>query len=86
MAWLYFAFYCMTTLYQTSQDDSLVAYQLAFDLYDGATQHFLRKVHEVIRASLPAPPKATPTTQEGDVLSTPVQETGEHISVLKSIE
>ena len=72
----HFALYCLTTLYPLSQDDSLVAYQLAFDLYDGATQHFLRKVHEVIRASLPAPPKATPTTQEGEVLSTPVQETG----------
>ena len=61
-----------------------MAYQLAFDLYDGATQHFLRKVHEVIRASLPAPPPAPPTTQdasngsvsEGVVLNTPIQETG----------
>ena len=59
----------------------MVAYQLAFDLYDGATQHFLRKVHEVIRASLPAPPKVPPTTQEGEVLSTPVQETGGHNSL-----
>ena len=56
-----------------------MAYQLAFDLYDEATQHFLRKVHEVLRASLPAPPPAPPTTQQtssGEVLSTPVQETG----------
>ena len=68
----------MATLYQP-QSDSLVAYQLAFDLYDGATQHFLRKVHEVIRASLPTPPTAQPPTQEASgeqVLSTPVEETG----------
>ena len=65
------------------QSDYLVAYQLAFDLYDGATQHFLRKVHEVIRATLPAPPPAPPPSQEpsgGQVLSTPIEETGELVS------
>ena len=36
------------------QDDTLVAYQIAFDLYDGATQHFLRRVQDCLRPLLPA--------------------------------
>ena len=60
------------------QDDALVAYQIAFDLYESATQHFLRRVQEEIQASLPSPPPpSTPShNQGGDKLSVPVQETG----------
>lgn len=60
------------------QDDALVAYQIAFDLYESATQHFLRRVQEEIQAFLPSPPPpATPShNQGGEKLSAPVQETG----------
>ena len=60
------------------QDDTLVAYQVAFDLYESATQHFLRRVQEEIRASLPSPPpSSTPSHNQGEEkLSVPVQETG----------
>ena len=70
------------------QDDALVAYQIAFDLYESATQHFLRQVQDGIRGSLPAPPPAPPTTpgatteEKGETtLETPVQETGEDIEI-----
>ena len=55
-----------------------MAYQIAFDLYESATQHFLRRVQEEIRASLPSPPPpSTPShNQGGEKLSVPVQETG----------
>lgn len=33
----------------------MVAYQIAFDLYESATQHFLRRVLDSIKAILPAP-------------------------------
>lgn len=36
------------------QKDTLVAYQIAFDLYDGATQQFLRRVQDCLRLVLPA--------------------------------
>lgn len=36
------------------QADTLVAYQIAFDLYDGATQHFLRRVQDCLQPLLPA--------------------------------
>ncbi len=69
------------------QDDVLVAYQIAFDLYESATQHFLRRVQDAIHASLPAPPPppSTPSVVRaieprmdgGEVMVTAVQETGE---------
>ena len=56
-----------------------MAYQIAFDLYESATQHFLRRVQDELRASLPTPP-SPPTLEgkkeEGEKLSVPVQETG----------
>ncbi len=56
-----------------------MAYQIAFDLYESATQDFLRKVQEAIRGSMPAPPPAPPTTEKAAILATPVQETGERM-------
>lgn len=44
----------------------MIGYQIAFDLYESATQHFLRKVQETIRGSLPAPPTAPPTTADAN--------------------
>ena len=38
-----------------THDDLLVAYQIAFDLYESATQHFLSRVSESIKAVLPVP-------------------------------
>ena len=60
----------------------MVAYQIAFDLYESATQDFLRKVQEAIRGSMPPPPlppRVLPLTPDktSDSLETPVQETGE---------
>ena len=34
------------------QADHLVAYQIAFDMYEGATQHFLSEVTDVLRSSV----------------------------------
>ena len=56
-----------------------MAYQIAFDLYESATQDFLRKVQEAIRGSMPAPPPAPPTTEKAAILATPVQETGQQM-------
>lgn len=38
-----------------SSDEVLIAYQIAFDLYESATQHFLSRVQECIRGVLPVP-------------------------------
>ena len=35
------------------QGEDLTAYQIAFDLYESATQHFLRKVKDCFRPLLP---------------------------------
>ena len=56
-----------------------MAYQIAFDLYESATQHFLRRVQDEIRSSLPTPPTLPHERGEeegGEKLSIPVQETG----------
>lgn len=55
-----------------------MAYQIAFDLYESATQHFLRRVQDEIRSSLPTPPTLPHEGGEegGEKLSIPVQETG----------
>ena len=52
--------------------DNLVAIQVSFDLYESATQHFLRRVQEVIQGSLPA-------VKEVGVV-TPVQESSSRSS------
>lgn len=79
----------MTMPRSHTQDDRIIGYQIAFDLYESATQHFLRKVQETIHASLPVPPTAPPTTAVMDSATTsatteaspeqvsvPVQESG----------
>lgn len=37
------------------QDNALMAYQIAFDLYDSATQQFLGQVLQALKASAPIP-------------------------------
>jgi 26S proteasome regulatory subunit N2 len=38
-----------------THEDFLVAYQISFDLYESATQHYLRRVTQCIKAALPPP-------------------------------
>ncbi len=59
-----------------------MAYQIAFDLYESATQHFLRKVQETLRAAIP---KTSQSRVNGAVeakISMPVEETGSHTCAL----
>jgi len=51
-----------------------VGYQIAFDLYESATQRFLRKVQETLKASISS---FTSTVTDAAVkISKPVEETG----------
>lgn len=45
----------LETLSQGSQDDTLMAYQIAFDLYESATQQFLNNVVQAVRKTAPIP-------------------------------
>ena len=45
----------MEELSQGSQDDALMAYQIAFDLYESATQQFLNNVVQAVRKTAPIP-------------------------------
>ena len=51
-------------------DNIVVAFQIAFDLYESASQQFLRRVMEPIASILPSPPPSP------DVKATPAQEKG----------
>lgn len=55
----------------------VVAFQIAFDLYEGASQQFLRRIMESIGSILPSPPPSPDTRT-----AAPVQETGEQSLVL----
>jgi 26S proteasome regulatory subunit N2 len=43
----------LVKLAKGNEDDNLTAYQIAFDLYESATQHFLRRVKDSFRLLLP---------------------------------
>jgi len=45
----------LETLSQGSTDDILMAYQIAFDLYESATQQFVNKVLNAVRKTAPIP-------------------------------
>ena len=45
----------LETLSQGSTEDVLMAYQLAFDLYESATQQFVNKVLNAVRKTAPIP-------------------------------
>ena len=42
-------------LSQGTNDDALMAYQIAFDLYESATQQFLNNVVQAVRKTAPIP-------------------------------
>jgi ribosome maturation protein Sdo1 len=44
-----------TTVFSKLQDSVLMAYQIAFDLYESATQQFLGRVLQALRATAPIP-------------------------------
>ena len=46
----------------------LTAYQIAFDLYESATQQFLSRVQECFRGVLPAPVTPPISSSEGNVM------------------
>ena len=41
--------------FQGSADDALMAYQIAFDMYESATQQFLNNVVQAVRKTAPIP-------------------------------
>lgn len=43
-----------------------MAYQIGFDLYDGATQHFLRRVQDCLRPVLPVKGGGDKSEGEGE--------------------
>jgi 26S proteasome regulatory subunit N2 len=45
----------LTKLANSSEDSCLMAHQIAFDLYDSATQQFLGQVQQSLKASAPLP-------------------------------
>lgn len=38
-----------------TKDNALMAYQIAFDMYDSATQQFLLRVQNALRSTVPLP-------------------------------
>jgi len=48
-----------------SSEDTLMAYQLAFDMYESATQQFLTRVLAAIRKTAPVPDTSAETPAEG---------------------
>ena len=46
-------------LSQGTNDDALMAYQIAFDLYESATQQFLNNVVQAVRKTAPIPISVT---------------------------
>ena len=63
--------FLITVIWQEDIDNIVVAFQIAFDLYESASQQFLRRVMEAIASILPSPPPSPSIT------AAPVQETGE---------
>ena len=43
----------MSLISPQQKDQTLMAYQIAFDLYDGATQQFLSSVTSALKATVP---------------------------------
>ena len=52
-------------LSQGTQDDALMAYQIAFDLYESATQQFLNNVVQAVRKTAPIPAAVKGSTPKG---------------------
>lgn len=48
------------------QDNLLMAYQIAFDLYDSATQQFLQRVTNALRSTVPLPEPEKPASKTDD--------------------
>ena len=55
----------MEKLIKTSGNDTLMAYQIAFDLYENASQQFLAGIRNVLRAL--APVALEEPVKQGDV-------------------
>merc|ERR1719334_2198261 len=49
----------LETLSQGTTDDALMAYQIAFDLYESATQQFLNNVLQALKKTAPIPAAVT---------------------------
>jgi 26S proteasome regulatory subunit N2 len=64
-------------LIKGSNADHLVAYQIAFDMYEGATQHFLSEVAEVLRSSVLLLHSDTAETAQGENRQTKEDEVSE---------
>ncbi|XP_059478914.1 26S proteasome non-ATPase regulatory subunit 1 [Neocloeon triangulifer] len=56
----------LTKLVQSNEDNALMAYQIAFDLYDSATQQFLGQVLQSLKASAPVPFEEKKEKGEGE--------------------
>ena len=53
---------------QGSDEDALMAYQIAFDMYESATQQFLNNVVQAIRRSAPVPEEIKGNLTEYQIL------------------
>ncbi|XP_074657663.1 26S proteasome non-ATPase regulatory subunit 1-like [Tubulanus polymorphus] len=59
-------------LVKSDANDSMMAYQIGFDLYESATQQFLQRVQGALRATAPIPiPETMSTSKQTDSSSTP---------------
>merc|ERR1711953_317908 len=70
----------LETLSQGSSEDVLMAYQLAFDLYESATQQFVNKVLNAVRKTAPIPSAVMSNSKKTEVETkeaTPETETKE---------
>merc|ERR1739846_85264 len=61
----------LETLSQGSSEDVLIAYQLAFDLYESATQQFVNKVLNAVRKTAPIP---SAVMKEAEAKTEPTEE------------
>ena len=64
----------LETLSQGSTDDVLMAYQIAFDLYESATQQFVNKVLNAVRKTAPIPSAVMKQKEVKEIEAKPEEE------------
>ncbi|XP_077988315.1 26S proteasome non-ATPase regulatory subunit 1-like [Glandiceps talaboti] len=62
-------------LLKDTEDTTLMAYQIGFDLYESATQKFSSRVQAALRAVAPLPIPGTPAVNSDSTVSTPADTT-----------
>ena len=59
-------YFILERLSKGTEEDSLMAYQIAFDMYESATQQFLSRVLAAIKKTAPVPQGGQLVPQEGE--------------------